>query len=429
MNIRSMFPESKEREEKVLPVQPVSQLKIEDIFVRFLQKPEINQDRSYVTLVKLKQDFIKFIKAQQNKDVKLDMLYEDFCKQLTNAITKNISHLYSVTIDAVSFYDVMLTLVRLCPPINPTDPFTLYEIKPENQVRISDGHQFDVESLYQWIQSTRLESLANPLTGVKLIEQDKQTILKAVKRYTEREGKEFKILQGNAHLHGDPDFDATMELARELDPSQSIIPQQMGNESERLRRIDALFSIPFFSRILIYSPSDNRIYQSRNSMRETVTALSSYGMTQEILSAWHSVDGDPFTVVQKEILIYLVTGQPRESLVGITQPEPPLSVEQRLTPEQAVREIDLLWQDQIKALFENYAYGLRGNHLRQWQAPPDNPRFTLCHAAALKILFREGHFSPEEAMERINGKTESEAIDIFRFYIEDQSSRFGARFG
>ena len=502
MNNRQPAPaESKEKEEKILFAQPASQLKIEDVLVRFLQKIEISRDRSYLSLVKIKKDFLRILKAQQNNDTESENNLREAFRTNLNNLMRNISHLYSVTVDDISFYDAILALVRFNPPINSTDPMTLDEIKPENQVRISDGYQFDVESLYNWIQSTPLESLVNPSTNVKLNEQDKQTILKAVNRYAERERKEVKILTGNPHLHGDPAYDATMALARELQQPQPVIapPNNTGNrqvddaylnelalflisqrtsallsmsdraldelrnrllhesddsdnednepddsdddrplpntvieelrnarreDANRLRSLRAralntdipysgsnLHASPFSSALRAYgffSPSPNRYIE------ETITALRSYGATLELLRTWISPNRDPFTSEHKNALIYLVTGQPRASYVGFNPPERLLTEEQRLTPEQAVQEINSLNSDQAKALLENYAFGLRGHHLREWQAPPDNSSFTLDHAEALKCLFRREHLSPEEAMARINGKNESEAFAIYR---------------
>lgn len=103
------------------------------------------------------------------------------------------SHFSKVKIGDVFFadvlYDARLVLARLN-PINPKDPFTQEEIKPENQVVTSYQHQFDVEGLFDFIKLTPLKALTNPFTNVKFSERDKQTILKAVNEYAKRENRE-----------------------------------------------------------------------------------------------------------------------------------------------------------------------------------------------------------------------------------------------
>ncbi len=148
-------------------------------------------------------------------------------------------------------------------------------------------------------------------------------------------------------------------------------------------------------------------------MRETVAALSEQGLTEEMLrSNWVSSSPyNEFSELQQTTLTYLMTGRRPAYL---EESIPILPVEMHLTPEQAIQEINRLSIYQLHALQENYVFGLRGDHLRNWQGPPTNQYFSLGHSSALNLLFRNQHLTPEQAMVRINGKTDNGAWDIYR---------------
>ena len=152
---------------------------------------------------------------------------------------------------------------------------------------------------------------------------------------------------------------------------------------------------------------------------DTLKALRPHGITKEKLNSWTPPRGEPFFLIEhQEALVYLVTGLPQTGSSNITPTEEFLPADQQLTPEQAINEINSLYCHQAIALRENYRLGLRGHHLRAWQAPADNSDFSRDHIIALNYLFRQERLTPEAAVARLNGKTQSEAVDIYKsFYL------------
>lgn len=165
--------------------------------------------------------------------------------------------------------------------------------------------------------------------------------------------------------------------------------------------------------------------RSNSIRRETVTALASYGLTDDLLETWQPYKSDPresFHEQESELLIYLVTGTPPASTLPLTpastlplmlkQVIRPLLVEQRLTPAQAITEINGLCPNQQTALLNCYVYGLRGDHLRHWVAGSSG--FMYTHQLALTRLIQDHGVNPDTAIHMLDRKTYGEAWEIYR---------------
>lgn len=167
--------------------------------------------------------------------------------------------------------------------------------------------------------------------------------------------------------------------------------------------------------------------------RETAEALQAYGLTEAYLRDNFRTPEGFFGETEKELLIYLVTGIPPEA-----DPCLPSSYllllreEQKLTPAQAILEINHLSTLKKMALEQLYAYGLRGDHLRAFQPSGEGNSFLSVHTFALVYLIRDKRppLAPEEAMQRLNGLDYRQAATI---HIEGQHTmrqeRQSARFG
>lgn len=127
----------------------------------------------------------------------------------------------------------------------------------------------------------------------------------------------------------------------------------------------------------------------------------------------------PFQSTHLNILIYLVSGvypNPRDSA-------PPLILEQRLSPEQALNEIKGLNKEQLWALKNLYTLGLRGDLLRNFEGPEG---FTTAHLITLQYFMRDRNptMSALKAMGRIQGLTidkvmEAKSVDnAFKLHKE-----------
>ena len=169
--------------------------------------------------------------------------------------------------------------------------------------------------------------------------------------------------------------------------------------------------------------SDLRLANSDRIRRETVAALASYGLTNELLETWQPAGRNPresFNKSQSNFLIYLVTGIYPDDDTMIRQtlqlPIPiPLSLEQQLTPVQAIAAISRLNSYMLGAFQCCYAYGLTRAHLDRWVGGGGG-HFDHAHESALIALVRDGHINPEEAVSMLNGATENQAWEIFRQY-------------
>jgi hypothetical protein len=145
-------------------------------------------------------------------------------------------------------------------------------------------------------------------------------------------------------------------------------------------------------------------------IRETVSALQSYGLTAELIRRnWQPREATTdWSEIDKDALIYFVTGRPPQSLF-VRNTIDALPIEFRLTPLAALREITNLCSDGIRCLMKLYPQGLRGDHLRTWQGS-----FMLEHDNAIFTLVRTEGINPQEALERIRGLSSDECWDIYR---------------
>ena len=75
-------------------------------------------------------------------------------------------------------YEASLVMAESAPR-NTEDLITLEAIEPENKVFLSTGHQFDKESLTEYVKQKGFEGLENPVDRQPFSERDKQTISEA----------------------------------------------------------------------------------------------------------------------------------------------------------------------------------------------------------------------------------------------------------
>ena len=151
-------------------------------------------------------------------------------------------------------------------------------------------------------------------------------------------------------------------------------------------------------------------------MSAAIDALSSHGLTPDLLRThWQCYDtnyrfGNGFISKHKNALIYFITGE-HPLREGARLPS-----ESRLSPTQAICEISRLDMERIDALVDLYSNGLRGDHLRSWHSGEHSVferGFNICHRRALSHLIRDDGLLPAEAIERIDGLSNSAAREIY----------------
>lgn len=205
------------------PIQTPPDLKtIKLRFNAFLKLNEIRSHSEFNNLMILIQDLEKIDDTTPFDE---DPLAKNFSSKLN--LLLNINALMSLKINADSLGDLLYELSLLLASkkiTNPKDIFSLDVIKPHNRLILSNRYQYDIKSLFEFVKHNSFERLANPTTRVPFNEQDKETILKALKCYAKRANKELVIKTGplNSHPQGDPDLDATLNLVNRLASNHPI---------------------------------------------------------------------------------------------------------------------------------------------------------------------------------------------------------------
>lgn len=128
-----------------------------------------------------------------------------------------------------------------------------------------------------------------------------------------------------------------------------------------------LFDLHQKFQITIQSQPDvaEQLVQSRRAKREAAVMLHAAHLTVDMIES-HWVPSKPgafFSHVEKEILIYLVTNT-WGLTINLLRP-PILRPKQLLKPLDAIREINGLNVEQLEILVKHYAFGLRGDFLRE----------------------------------------------------------------
>jgi hypothetical protein len=152
---------------------------------------------------------------------------------------------------------------------------------------------------------------------------------------------------------------------------------------------------------------ENRISYSNREILATVEALREYGLTEEYLRQ-HIRTAGTYSGLETTALVYLVTGHYPLSLPfdnGVRD----LPIHLRLTPAQAIIEINELNGDKLSALEKLYTLGLRGDQLRAHSGT-----FMCAHTSALVHLMTECRppLGAQEAVERIRGLSYDQANEI-----------------
>lgn len=154
--------------------------------------------------------------------------------------------------------------------------------------------------------------------------------------------------------------------------------------------------------------------ESRASERffnQTIEALSPepYGLTAKYLRDNLRYPDHSFTHYHYVLLVYLVKGfDPEDHPLEKSRD---LRPEERLTPKQAIEELNDLCGIMRITLKSLYASGLRGSHLRNFQPAS---KFDFEHYRALEYFIkdREPALTAEAAMDRINGLTGTDVIAV-----------------
>ncbi|HVE44288.1 MAG TPA: hypothetical protein VNC84_04035 [Gammaproteobacteria bacterium] len=205
----------------------------------------------------------------------------------------------------------------------------------------------------------------------------------------------------NTGLSGDDDYNVMRQIMDKLAPGETPLAiaqrirsapgsspkrSSLARIRETLGKLDDTKEAPFLKkspsgisrgRAVIpyrstYTSGQRRripdVPNQEKAIHDTVEALQDYGLTERYL---RKNIQSPFLYcgVQKHILIYLVTGRhPIEQCASLILPE-----EIRLTPAQAMSEIEDLNAPMIQVLEEYYIHGLRGVHLREFQTLTAKP--------------------------------------------------------
>ncbi len=224
--------------------------------------------------------------------------------------------------------------------------------------------------------------------------------------------------------HEDDEHEILWDRFRELGRGNLNLPQHEHPSAAQAassapRETPMFFAPPqrHFNRSALITETENRLF------RETAEALQNHNLNEEDLRSNYRMPNGFFGELEKKMLIYLVTGIPYE-VIG-RDPLLPLRDEQKLTPINAILEINDLCLHQKYALESLYAHGLRGDHLRAFQ-PASEEDFSHAHGIALACLIRgrnsQPPLTPETAMTRINGSTFTQVFDLIIGRTGDESA-------
>lgn len=374
------------------------------------------------------------------------------------------------TIDNMSLHDALhsfLIAMAAAKPINTEDPITQDAVAESKRIVTSDGYQFDAESLLTWIKTKG--KMVNPLTNLIFAEKDQLGIIvyaaenkidithtysgpeqedpgllrsaldamntdqrpslfgedpeHIVERFywPTRQGSIYRPQVSHTDILGSGRrLSTTRRLGINPPTSHFLFESGEYRDNTTTTRIGNNIGINFNPSFFGSSPRNDAIDRlgiSNNTwMQRTVTALTQYGLTIDYLMRhWQGRDGvfsdGVFDEFVSNLLIYLVTGSDQSRNEDKL---PSLTAEQRLSPAQAINEINGLTYNEFRALSSNYAYGLRKNHLLSWRSSSNSIYFGQGHGDALTLMLGEQHLSPEEAIQRISGLTESQAWDLYR---------------
>ncbi len=140
-----------------------------------------------------------------------------------------------------------------------------------------------------------------------------------------------------------------------------------------------------------------------------LTPLYATGLSKRYISQYLQVKNGNFTVMHYYLLAYLITGVTPSDYTGALRP----CVICPILYTEAIAEMTQLNQTALLALWEFYAKGLRGYHLRAFIPAPDRDSqktgFGAGHLFALRECINTQKMSPEEAIQTLQGLSEEQA--------------------
>ncbi len=207
---------------------------------------------------------------------------------------------------------------------------------------------------------------------------------------------------------------AKQQKIRVLDEQmQRTMSELVQSAFEHLEREDSLIDEYAAARLQAES------YQLKE-ITQAASDLVDYNVTEQFIrEKWqlrrHSTYRTYFSGFDREALVFFISGQSPDLFSDITNGSVPTLPEAlRLTPEAVFEQMNELSSDrQLDALVWLYPYGLRADHLRAWRNEVNDNIFLLGHSNALKALVLHGNRSVENAMRLLQGKSDTEAWQMW----------------
>lgn len=142
--------------------------------------------------------------------------------------------------------------------------------------------------------------------------------------------------------------------------------------------------------------------EDNEGMVRVCRELESYSLTITMLEQALG-DRNFIYAVHGAALIYFITGESPLSY-GVAF----LDESSRLTPQEALREINGLNAFKVTLLIKLYSFGLRGEHLI------GTDDFGMGHDQLLTYLIKEQNIPPLEAIQQVNGLSSDDAWNIWK---------------
>lgn len=395
---------------------------------RFYVLTAIQHDSAHQQLIKMK-DELMAIDALPPED---ENNREKLSKSVSNILSEHIyvSRFKDIFIDDISFdtmlYKTGLALAGIC-PINKEDFATLDKIDPNDRVVTFDRYQFDVHSLVELLKTQSLATLSNPSTREPFIERDKQHILACVKSFMN--GKSVELHTGNPFPGGDPNLDASIALAHEL----QTLPQTARPWSARLYGEGYALG----PHVTFHSLSDSPIEASELSNEAIVMQSSALLTTSYILNDY--LTHTAATGIVNNAVAALLEQRRFIARSGLNQNLVNLylrhlsSVQDRRSDSTFPSNPDeLATTPSTSGLFSEsttpnipmrYVYQEINSHveckitmgqLQQWRPHTRGAEFTYGHAEALITLIAYRSHSTDDAIQAIMYKSEEEARQLIQ---------------
>lgn len=206
----------------------------------------------------------------------------------------------------------------------------------------------------------------------------------------------------------------TIKILDEMDRSEIFNSQFRENQAiySKISNVHDILEYP--EKTFLNLPKESRYDCTQYLHKLLSKKILQIGIDTDVIASAFAVDTKPEHIIDLMNLLTRSTSKYREEHAKALSY---LLTHKNISPRQALNEIININSYQAQSLVKLYDYGLRGNHLRAYQRDEEKDAyFGYDQRDALSYFIQEKQFSPDKAIAEINGLSREQIEALMKLF-------------